>query len=138
MPGAFSTGTGTRHAHSGATFSAWFTASAWPLAVPGSCPFLEPPLLLAVLALLLSLPRPTTPNIYDFEELYYACTAGKYAAGVEAFDTGVLPREDSAIEWTHPPLAKLLIGGGILVAGDNPLGWRWVNALFGAVGVGIA
>src|SRR4029079_8706938 len=35
----------------------------------------------------------------------------------------------------HPPLAKLLIAGGILVVGDTPLGWRIVNVLFGVAGV---
>ena len=93
------------------------------------------PVVLALLALALSLPRLTTPNVYVFDELYYAYTAGKYVAGEEAYSTAVLPRDDPAIEWTHPPLAKLLIAGGILIAGDNPLGWRIVNALFGVAGV---
>jgi dolichyl-phosphate-mannose--protein O-mannosyl transferase len=93
------------------------------------------PLLLATLALALSLPRLTTPDVYVFDELYYAYTAGKYVAGEEAYSTAVLPREDPALEWTHPPLAKLLIAGGILLGGDNPLGWRIVSALFGALGV---
>lgn len=98
-------------------------------------PAFAAPVLLALLALLLSLPRLTVPDTYVFDELYYAYTAGKYVTGAEAYNTDVLPRDDPAIEWTHPPLAKLLIAGGMLVAGDNPLGWRWVNALFGAMGV---
>jgi dolichyl-phosphate-mannose-protein mannosyltransferase len=93
------------------------------------------PVVLALLALALSLPRLTTPHVYVFDELYYAYTAGKYVAGEEAYNTDVMPRDDPAIEWTHPPLAKLLISGGILVAGDNPLGWRIVNVLFGVAGV---
>ena len=44
------------------------------------------------------------------------------------------PDDDPAIEWTHPPMAKLLIAGGILVAGDNPLGWRIASVVFGAAG----
>jgi dolichyl-phosphate-mannose--protein O-mannosyl transferase len=96
------------------------------------------PLVLAALALALSLPRLTTPSEYVFDELYYAFTAGRYVAGAEAYDTSVPPRDDPAIEWTHPPLAKLLIAGGILVAGDNPLGWRMVSSLFGALGVIVA
>src|SRR5215211_1351773 len=96
------------------------------------------PLALIVLALALSLPRLTTPAVYVFDELYYAYTAGKYVAGEEAYSTAIPPRDDPAIEWTHPPLAKLLIAGGILVAGDNPLGWRIANVLFGAAGVVIA
>jgi dolichyl-phosphate-mannose--protein O-mannosyl transferase len=96
------------------------------------------PLALAVLALALSLPRLTTPPIYVFDELYYAYTAGKYVAGDEAYSTAVPPVDDPAIEWTHPPMAKLLIAGGILVAGDNPLGWRIASVVFGAAGAVIA
>jgi len=96
------------------------------------------PLALIVLALALSLPRLTTPAVYVFDELYYAYTAGKYVAGDEAYSTEIPPRDDPAIEWTHPPLAKLLIAGGILIAGDNPLGWRMASVLFGVAGVVIA
>ena len=93
---------------------------------------------LALLALTISLPRLTTPGVYVFDELYYAFTAGELVAGNEAYDSRVPPRDDPAIEWTHPPLAKLLIAGGILVAGDNPLGWRIASVLLGAAGVMIA
>lgn len=93
------------------------------------------PLVLALLALALSLPRLTTPDVYVFDELYYAYTAGKYVAGEEAYSTAIPPTDDPALEWTHPPLAKLLIAGGILIAGDNPLGWRLVSVVFGAIGI---
>ena len=96
------------------------------------------PLVLVVFALTLTVPRLTTPSVYVFDELYYAYTAGKYVTGDEAYSTAIPPREDPAIEWTHPPLAKLLIAGGILVAGDNPLGWRIASLLSGSVGVVIA
>jgi dolichyl-phosphate-mannose--protein O-mannosyl transferase len=96
------------------------------------------PLALVALALALSLPRLTTPPGYVFDELYYAYTASKYVAGDEAYNTAVPPDDDPAIEWTHPPMAKLLIAGGILMAGDNPLGWRIVSVVFGAAGAVIA
>ena len=96
------------------------------------------PLALIVLALALSLPRLTSPAVYVFDELYYAYTAGKYVAGEEAYSTEIPPREDPAIEWTHPPLAKLLSAGGILIAGDNPLGWRIASVVFGVAGVVVA
>jgi dolichyl-phosphate-mannose-protein mannosyltransferase len=96
------------------------------------------PLALIMFALALALPRLSTPSAYVFDELYYAYTAGTYVAGDEAYSTEIPPREDPAIEWTHPPLAKLLIAGGILVAGDNPLGWRIASVLFGVAGVVVA
>jgi dolichyl-phosphate-mannose-protein mannosyltransferase len=95
------------------------------------------PLAIAAIALALSLPRLTTPPDYVFDELYYAYTASKYVAGDEAYSTAVPPDDEPAIEWTHPPMAKLLIAGGILVAGDNPLGWRIASVVFGAAGTAI-
>ncbi len=92
-------------------------------------------LLLAILAPLLSTQRLTTPPRYVFDELYYVYTAQHYVDGLEAYDTDVMPRDDPALEWTHPPLAKLIIAGGILTAGDNPVGWRLVSVLFGVAGV---
>lgn len=90
------------------------------------------------LALALFLPRLTAPPVYVFDELYYAYTAGRYVAGDPgAYHTAVPPRDDPAIEWTHPPLGKLVIAGGILVAGDRPLGWRLPSVLLGAAGAAI-
>ena len=92
-------------------------------------------LLLALLAVLLSTQRLTTPPRFVFDELYYVYTAQHYVDGTEAYDSTVLPRDDPALEWTHPPLAKLIIAGGILAAGDNPVGWRLASVLFGATGI---
>lgn len=42
--------------------------------------------------------------------------------------------------WEHPPLAKVLIAWGISLFGDEPLGWRFMSTLAGAVtlaGVGV-
>lgn len=89
---------------------------------------------LALMALALTLPRLTTPGEYVFDELYYAFTAGNYVAGNEAYASRIPPRDDPAIEWTHPPLAKLLIAGGILLGGDTPLGWRMMSVLLGVAG----
>ena len=94
------------------------------------------PLTLVVLALALILPRLDAPDEYVFDELYYAFTAGKYVAGsANAYRCCRPPRETTAIEWTHPPLAKLLIAGGILGFGDNPVGWRVASVCFGVLGV---
>lgn len=90
---------------------------------------------LAALALLLSTQRLATPPRYVFDELYYVYTAQHYVDGREGYDTSTLPRDDPALEWTHPPLAKLIIAGGILIAGDNPIGWRLASVLFGVAGV---
>ena len=97
------------------------------------------PAVLVAVALALFLPRLDQPDDLVFDEIYYAYTAGRYVAGDPGvYDWDVPPQDDLAIEWTHPPLAKLLIAGGILVAGDNPLGWRIASVLFGVAGVMIA
>ena len=92
-------------------------------------------LLLALLAALLSTQRLTTPPRFVFDELYYVYTAQHYVDGIEAYASTVLPQDDPALEWTHPPLAKLIIAGSILAAGDNPVGWRLASVLFGATGI---
>ena len=94
------------------------------------------PILLAIAALALSVPRLATPSGYVFDELYYAYTASNYVAGgTDAYRWDEPPRDHPTIEWTHPPVAKLLIAADILVFGDNPIGWRAVSVLFGAVGI---
>jgi|GEM_PF-893452 len=42
--------------------------------------------------------------------------------------------ENVAYEWTHPPFGKELSALGVLALGYNPLGWRFVTALFGVLG----
>lgn len=82
--------------------------------------------------------RIENPPKYSYDEVYHAYTAAQYAIGnadawlwsTQAPITGV------AYEWTHPPLGKLLITLGILAWGDTPLGWRFMSAVFGALGLG--
>lgn len=65
---------------------------------------------------------PFTPSFYNsmyFDEIYTARTAYEYLHGMEPF------------EWTHPPLGKLIIAGGIFLSGMGPFGWRVMGALFG-------
>jgi dolichyl-phosphate-mannose--protein O-mannosyl transferase len=92
-------------------------------------------ILLGTLAFLLSTQHLATPPRYVFDELYNVYTAQHYVDGLEAYDTAILPRDDPALEWTHPPLAKLIIAGSILTAGDNPVGWRLASVVFGVAGV---
>ncbi len=35
----------------------------------------------------------------------------------------------------HPPMAKLIIVGGMHLFGDNPMGWRFFSVIFGAAGI---
>ena len=56
-----------------------------------------------------------------FDEHHYV-PAAKQVASIE-------PNNN----YEHPPLAKLLIGFGILTAGNEPVGWRLFPVLFGAL-----
>lgn len=60
----------------------------------------------------------TQSNQYIFDERYYIPDA-KYNIAMAA-----------SIRYEHPPLAKLFIGGGIRIFGDNPWGWRLPTILF--------
>ena len=59
-------------------------------------------------------------DIY-FDETWYVPTAR------EILKSGVVLHPE------HPPLAKLLIAAGLRMFGDNPIGWRAMSALFGAL-----
>ena len=56
-----------------------------------------------------------------FDETWYVPTAR------EILKSGVVLHPE------HPPLAKLLIAAGLRMFGDNPIGWRAMSALFGAL-----
>ena len=60
------------------------------------------------------------PFHYCFDEDQFVGAAHQFLIGVP----------DKA-ECCHPPLAKLFIGVGMLLEGNNPLGWRFVPLCFG-------
>jgi dolichyl-phosphate-mannose--protein O-mannosyl transferase len=79
------------------------------------------------------------PNRYIFDEVYHAHTAIQLARGnAAAWLPGTVDRATGvANEWTHPPLAKLMMETGILVLGEKAFGWRVASAVFGALGVAL-
>jgi dolichyl-phosphate-mannose--protein O-mannosyl transferase len=93
-------------------------------------------------ALVQYLIRLDKPNGYVFDEVYHAFTAAQLAAGnADAYVWYTqLPSgapKNAAYEWTHPALSKLFMQVGIHLFGNNPEGWRFFSALFGAAGVGV-
>ncbi|HSV31795.1 MAG TPA: phospholipid carrier-dependent glycosyltransferase [Atribacteraceae bacterium] len=63
--------------------------------------------------------RPSFMTGMYFDEIYFARTAFEHLNRLVPFDTA------------QPPLAKILIGLGILLFGMNPFGWRIVAAVIG-------
>lgn len=58
------------------------------------------------------------PNKRVFDEVYFPIFAGHYIAGTSFYDV-------------HPPLGKFVIALGMLLLGDEPVGWRIMPLLFG-------
>ncbi|MEK7580694.1 MAG: phospholipid carrier-dependent glycosyltransferase [Patescibacteria group bacterium] len=90
-------------------------------------------LALTIFSFVLRLYRFEEPNRYYFDEVYHAVTAKAYADNnPAAYDPfAPAPKEGTAYDWLHPPLAKLIQAGSIKIFGDNPLGWRLPGAIFG-------
>ncbi len=60
-----------------------------------------------------------------FDEVIYAKSLYELVHGMDMYEN------------THPPLGKILMAIGIKLFGNNPLGWRFVNALLGVLMVPI-
>ncbi len=79
------------------------------------------------------------PPDYIFDEVYHGFTAQEMAKGnIKAWEWWNASPEGFAYEWTHPPLAKLFMAGGVLLFGQNnkmaQYAFRFPATLFG-VGV---
>lgn len=61
---------------------------------------------------------PTYMSEVHFDEKYFVRTAEDYLESRFPY------------EWTHPPLGKLILAGGISVFGYNPFGWRITGIVF--------
>jgi len=89
--------------------------------------------LLTLFSLALRIYRLTEPKHYYFDEVYHAVTAKAYAdnnpAPYNPFSPP--PKEGTAYDWLHPPLAKLVQAGSIKIFGDVPLAWRIPSLIFG-------
>ena len=94
--------------------------------------------LLAAWASFLLFWRLPDPPKYIYDEVYHAYTGNLMVHNdPEVYEWWKSappgPIEGVQYEWTHPPLGKLIIAGGIWLFGNNSWGWRFSNALFGVV-----
>lgn len=74
----------------------------------------------------------SSPGEMYFDEVYHAFTAKLVLhADPKAWEWDNPHPEGFAYEWTHPPLAKLFMAGGMKFFGENAFGWRFPAAIFG-------
>jgi dolichyl-phosphate-mannose--protein O-mannosyl transferase len=61
------------------------------------------------------------PKTKNFDEFHYIPSAQQWIQFAENQN------------WEHPPFAKILISLGVRLFGDEPLGWRFMSVIFGAL-----
>lgn len=74
------------------------------------------------------------PPQHIFDEVYYAFTANAYLRGEkQAYIWWSQAPKGFSYDLMHPPLAKLIMAGGIFLFGNNSFGWRISSAIFGTL-----
>ncbi len=73
------------------------------------------------------------PERYMFDEVYHAVTAKLMARNdPRAYEWWNEPvEENTAVDWLHPPFAKLTQAFFIRIFGENAVGWRMSSVMFG-------
>ena len=88
--------------------------------------------LIIAFAFLIRIVNLSHPGRHMFDEVYHAFTAGEMLKGnVAAWEWWNKPPEGFAYEWTHPPLAKLLMVFFMMIFGSSSFGWRVGSVFFG-------
>jgi len=81
--------------------------------------------------------RLATPARYIFDEVYHVVTIKAYSqnnpAGYEWWHKP--PEPNTAYDWLHPPLAKLIQASSIKLFGDHSFAWRLPSAIFGTLSI---
>lgn len=90
---------------------------------------------IVLFALCIRCARLNAPPERYFDEVYHAYTAQKWVEGnTDAWVWRVrAPDKGCSYEWTHPPLAKLMMQWSMDVFGVHPWAWRLPAALMGTI-----
>lgn len=83
--------------------------------------------------------RLNVPEKYYFDEVYHAVTAKLILHNdPRAYEWwNPEPEPNTAVDWLHPPLAKLTQAASMAVFGENSFGWRLSSAVFGTATVAL-
>lgn len=77
-----------------------------------------------------------SPGKEYFDEVYHAFTARVILQNdPKAWEWWNPNPEGFAYEWTHPPLAKLIMVAGMKIFGENAFGWRFPVAVAGTISI---
>lgn len=81
--------------------------------------------------------RLSNPQSYIFDEVYHVVTAQAYSQNnKEAYNPfSTAPEPNTAYDWLHPPLAKLIQATSIKLLGDNSFAWRFPSVIFGTLSI---
>jgi len=79
--------------------------------------------------------RLNIPERYEFDEVYHAVTAKLMVDGdMRAYEwTNPPPEPNTAVDWLHPPYAKLTQAASMSIFGKNSFGWRFSSVIFGVL-----
>ncbi|MEK7513828.1 MAG: glycosyltransferase family 39 protein [Patescibacteria group bacterium] len=94
-------------------------------------------ILLLILSFGLRLFTLANPAAYIFDEVYHVPAIKAIAVGnPDPFNPfAQAPEPNTAYDWLHPPVAKLIQAISVNVFGANSFGWRFPSALFGTLSI---
>lgn len=77
------------------------------------------------------------PQSYVFDEVYHAFTAKEYLRGnIESWEWWTTPPKGVAFEWTHPPLAKEIMGFSMIILNSKEAwAYRLPGVILGVISV---
>ena len=77
------------------------------------------------------------PAAYVFDEVYHVPAVRAISQGnIDAYNPyAKAPEPNTAYDWLHPPLAKLIQAASVRLFGDNSFGWRFPSAVFGTISI---
>lgn len=95
--------------------------------------------LLLVVSFLFRFTRLSFPPDYVFDEVYHVPAVKAISAGNrDAYNPfAQAPEPNTAYDWLHPPLAKLIQASSIHIFGNNSFAWRFPSVVFGTVSIAV-
>ena len=93
--------------------------------------------LLLIISFFLRLFRLGIPDAYIFDEVYHVPSIRAISQNnLDAYNPfAKAPEPNTAYDWLHPPLAKLIQAGSVRLLGDNSFAWRFPSAVFGTASI---